>query len=141
MSKYIYFDEVTELACPCGCDGQMNHSFMQDTAVPMRMDLGFPFQIPSGGAYRCKEYDGKYGAHQGFALDVICNSKQRFDIIEWIFEYNCYIKLKLIEGTPITRIGINNGSIHFDNLTQDSGKADNNAGLKNAPKIDNTIVV
>jgi len=122
VSNYPKFPQH-ELDCPCGCDGRMDDEFMTEIAVPMRLDLGFVFVIPRGGAYRCEEYDGKYGAHQGFAIDTLCNSKKRFKIVEWLFYRNFRIDNGEIKGRKVTRIGINNGSIHFDFLQEDSGKA------------------
>jgi len=92
----------------------MSQEFMLTIVVPMRLSLGFPFVIPDGGAYRCEEYDEKpNGEHQGEAIDIICNSSMRFAILEWIFEHNFKVKRGEIEARPITRIGINNGSIHI----------------------------
>ena len=122
MSNYTNFPQH-ELNCPCGCGGLMDETFMNAVVVPMRLDLGFPFVVPKGGAYRCRNYDGKYGAHQGFALDIICNSRERFKILEWIFEYNSEFKQGWIDGPMVTRIGINNGSIHIDALQHGDGKS------------------
>jgi hypothetical protein len=97
----------------------MDDKFMLNVVVPMRLELGFPFTIPRGGAYRCKEYDGKYGAHQGHAIDVIANSRRRFLIIDWLIRRNVMIDLNQIDGEKVTRIGVNNGSIHFDDLQSD----------------------
>jgi len=112
-----------ELDCPCGCDGRMSNEFMDDVVVPMRKALGFVFVIPNGGAYRCADYDGKdNGAHQGHALDVVANSRQKFLILDWIFKRNHRIDNGTLRGRKITRIGINRGSIHFDDMIESEGK-------------------
>lgn len=119
--RYNNFPQA-ELKCPCGCDGEMSHEFMRDVVVPMRSELGFSFIIPRGGAYRCAEYDGKVnGAHQGHALDVLTNSRQRYKILNWLFIRNHNIEVGNLKGKKVTRMGINNGSIHFDD--RDSGKS------------------
>lgn len=114
-----------ELSCPCGCGGLMDSYFMDDVVVPMRKALGFSMVIPKGGAYRCEDYDGKKGgAHQGRALDILCNSHQRFLIIDWIIRRNIRIDNGKLRGRKITRIGINNGSIHIDDADTDFGKTE-----------------
>ncbi len=126
MSNYQYFDQDTELGCPCGCDGRMNNYFMSEIIVPMRKELDFPFTIPSGGAYRCEDYDDKKGAHQGHALDILCSSRQRSRIIAWLEHRNFRIDRGELLGRKVTRIGINNGSIHIDDLQEgEMGKSAN----------------
>jgi len=122
MSNYPFFPQE-ELNCPCGCDGRMDDVFMS-TIVSMRSQLGFPMEVPSGGAYRCEEYDKKTnGAHShGRALDIVCNSRRRFMVLGWIFDFNRLVRLGMAEGRPITRIGINNGAIHIDDMGEDDGK-------------------
>ncbi len=123
MSNYPNFPQH-ELDCGCGCDGRMDDRFMLEVVVPMRQELGFPFTIPKGGAYRCAEYDRKEnGAHEGRALDVLCNSRRRYLIIEWLMARNMRIKRGEQQGRLVTRIGINNGSIHFDD--RENNKATN----------------
>ena len=119
--SYQYFLD-SELNCPCGCSGKMSHSFMSEVIVPMRQELGFSFVVPKGGAFRCEDYDGKYGAHQGHALDIICTSRQRSRITTWLMYRNFRIDRGEITGRKVTRIGNNNGSIHIDDLQADEGK-------------------
>jgi len=114
-----------ELDCPCGCDGRMDSYFMDDVVVPMRKSLGFSMAIPKGGAYRCEYYDGKPGgAHQGRAIDIICSSRERFLIIDWLIRRNIRIDNGNLRGRKVTRIGINNGSIHIDDADSDYGKSE-----------------
>lgn len=120
---YKYFS-TKELACPCGCNGTISQEFMEDIVIPMRKQLGFAFTVPKGGAYRCEAYDGKSnGAHQGHALDILTNSRQRYQIIEWIMRRNTRIDKGILRGRKVTRIGINNGSIHIDDMQSEDGKA------------------
>ena len=121
MSNYPNFLQE-ELDCPCGCNGRMDDEFMLGVVVPMRLELGFPFAIPKGGAYRCKDYDGNLN-HEGHALDFKANPRQRWKVIEWIMKRNTLIDLNKIEGKKITRIGINRTTIHIDDMQPESGKA------------------
>ena len=100
----------------------MDPDFMLEIVVPMRLELGFSFVIPKGGAYRCSDYDGKYGAHQGHALDIICNSRQRHRITTWLMYRNFRIDRGEITGRKVTRIGNNRGAIHIDDLQSEDGK-------------------
>lgn len=124
MSNYPNFKQH-ELDCPCNCDGRMDDTFMLDVIVPMRQQLGFAITIPRGGAYRCEEYDKKpNGAHQGHAMDILCNSRRRFMIVDWLIRRNYRIDIGQESGKKVTRIGINNGSIHIDDMQREDGKDD-----------------
>ena len=120
MSNYPSFSQH-ELDCPCGCDGRMDDEFMTDVIVPMRMELGFPFIISKGGAYRCADYDGNKN-HEGHALDFRANSRQRWMVIDWIEKRNRRIDMGHEHGKKVTRIGINKTTIHIDDMQSIDGK-------------------
>lgn len=108
MSYHYFSDE--ELACPCGCDGEMDSTFMKKL-VTVRQELNYPMVITSG--YRCPAYNKSIGgvptsAHtKGRAVDVSIVGMPEHKQVEL---------LELAIQSNIKGLGINDKKSHFIHL-------------------------
>ena len=104
--SYQYFTDK-ELSCPCGCEGEMDSTFMKKL-VTVRQEFNYPMKITS--AYRCPTYNKSIGGVEGSAhtlgraVDVSISGMpedKQIDLLSLAIQFG-------IKG-----IGINDKKSHF----------------------------
>lgn len=112
MKDYPHFSRH-ELRCKCGCDGDMDDTFMA-IMERIRADIG-PLKVSS--AYRCPDYNekvshtGRAGPHTtGRAIDILISGEKAFHLIDSALEYG-------MTGIGISQKGPHASRfVHLDNL-------------------------